>query len=130
MHSIKSVYWGKKKQKTKIKLSKNNDNNIMENYIRCSKCCGNGVVEVKCPFSIKDKHIEEGVSNKDLVLLYDCESNVDTWSVLIPHGKQSGSFTLPTGLPALTNLCLKENEPHYYQLQTQMMVCESTFSRL
>lgn len=56
------------------------------------KCCGNGVIEIKCPFCQRDKDLTECMKNKNFCL----EST--------PDGKHQ----------------LKGNHPYFYQVQVQL----------
>jgi len=60
------------------------------------KCCGNGTIEIKCPFCLKDCMLSE---------------KADKSCLETTNG----------------NLHLKRTHPYYYQVQTQIFVCETDF---
>ena len=62
------------------------------------ECCGRGVLEVKHPFSCKDKTFLEATAETRFFLT-----------------KQNGTFIL------------KRNHAYYYQIQLQMKVCGTSF---
>lgn len=63
------------------------------------KCCGKGVLELKCPFSARENTIMQYAMADD------------------------SSITLPDG----GTLHLKRDHSHYYQVQAQMLVCGVTY---
>lgn len=63
-----------------------------DSIVTC-KCCGKGVLEVKCPHCVKD-----GLPEGNDVPGFCMTKNNDTWT-------------------------LKRNHPYYYQIQLQMSVC-------
>ncbi|XP_038064512.1 uncharacterized protein LOC119734942 [Patiria miniata] len=67
-------------------------------HITCT-CCGDGLLEVKCPFCVKDCNISEGLTRKDFPL----ESSSD--------GK----------------LYLKHSHPYYFQVQAQLFVSNKPY---
>lgn len=69
-----------------------------DGLISCS-CCGEGIIEVKCPF--KQKHIKVTDACKD--------------SQFCLHMNESGHITL------------KPSHPYYYQVQAQLLVTEASF---
>lgn len=65
-------------------------------WVTCG-CCGQGIVEVKCPFCLKDKAMHE----------------------------LDGKFCLQAD--ASGNLSLKEDHPYYYQVQAQLHVTQTAY---
>lgn len=64
--------------------------------VHCN-CCGEGCLEIQCPYCTRDKKLDE---------------NVDSTSCLeIVDGK----------------LCLKKSHAYYYQVQCQIFVCEKEY---
>lgn len=63
------------------------------------ECCGRGVLEIKCPFSCRDKSFAEAATTNSRFFLTE----------------NDGVFTL------------KRNHAYYYQIQLQMKLCETTF---
>lgn len=61
------------------------------------ECCGEGTVEIKCPYCLRDSTLTENVDSKS------CLENIDG------------------------ELHLKRSHPYYYQLQTQIFVCEKEY---
>ena len=68
-----------------------------DGIVQC-KCCGNGVVEVKCPYVCKDKSIKDSCEDSGFCLSY-------TGGVLT----------------------LKTNHAYYYQVQMQMKLCQAEY---
>lgn len=68
-----------------------------DSIITC-KCCGKGVVEVKCPFCVKDGLLNENENRAGFCLVKENER----WS-------------------------LKRNHAYYYQIQLQMAVCRVAY---
>ncbi|XP_075550050.1 uncharacterized protein LOC142583458 isoform X1 [Dermacentor variabilis] len=66
-------------------------------FISCT-CCGKGVIEVKCPYPLARRGIQEASNDPNFYL-----ENV--------NGK----------------LTLKRTHPYYFQVQTQMAVCKTTY---
>ena len=65
-----------------------------DGMVHCS-CCGKGALEIKCPYSCKDKTLEEACKEKSFCLL-----------------SEDG------------NLILKKDHMYYYQIQMQLKVCQ------
>ncbi|XP_037526915.1 uncharacterized protein LOC119404478 [Rhipicephalus sanguineus] len=65
--------------------------------VNCS-CCGEGIVEVKCPYSVAESGIEAAIGTKDFCL----ETSAD-------------------------GLRLKRTHGYYYQVQTQLAVCSARY---
>ena len=66
-----------------------------DGLIEC-KCCGKGVLEVKCPYSCRDKSFSEKMEANNVFLEQSQEGNLE----------------------------LKKNHQYYYQIQMQMKFCE------
>jgi len=69
-----------------------------DGYVKCD-CCGCGVIEIKCPFSCKDRSFLEAIGEKNFCL----ESSED------------GNYTL------------KRQHAYFYQVQLQMKLCDVEF---
>ncbi len=69
-----------------------------DGFIKCH-CCGNGVLEVKCPFSCKDRSFLEAIGDRNFCLE---KSENDTF-------------------------VLKKDHTYYYQVQLQMKMCDVHF---
>lgn len=65
----------------------------------CS-CCGEGCVEIKCPFKHKDVNISEAVERDDKFCLYKDDNGV---------------------------IKLRVDHSYYYQIQTQLYVCQKDY---
>ena len=65
-----------------------------DGLVNC-KCCGSGVLEIKCPFSCKDKGFAKVASENPLFFLVDDDSHLQ----------------------------LKEDHAYYYQVQLQIKLC-------
>lgn len=66
-----------------------------DGYIKCS-CCGHGVLEIKCPFSCKDRPFLEAIGEKNFCL----------------ERGEDNTFTL------------KHTHTYFYQVQLQMKLCD------
>ena len=66
-----------------------------DGLVSCS-CCGNGVLEIKCPYTCKNKEIHEVASEHSNFCLHENEDG---------------------------NLKLKENHQYFYQVQMQIKFC-------
>jgi len=69
-----------------------------DGYVSCS-CCGNGCVEIKCPFCHKDSTVEEATAEDRRFCLEEVDGEVH----------------------------LKRNHQYFYQVQTQIHVTKSDF---
>ena len=63
-------------------------------------CCGTGVIEIKCPYSCRNKSLKEVSEEKSHFFL---------------HAKGAG------------NLELKDNHQYFCQIQLQMKLCNASF---
>lgn len=68
-----------------------------DGVISC-KCCGTGILEVKCPFSFKDDTLDAASSSKSFCL-----------------ERVNGTFKL------------KEDHQYFYQLQAQLHICDKSY---
>ena len=64
--------------------------------IGCCDCCGHGVIEVKCPYCVRNKHLEDAVKDK--------------------------SFCLKEELGVIA---LDRTHQCYYQVQQQLQICKN-----
>ena len=64
--------------------------------IVCCDCCGHGVIEVKCPYCVRNKHLEDAVKDK--------------------------SFCLKEELGVIA---LDRTHQYYYQVQQQLQICKN-----
>lgn len=69
-----------------------------DGYVKC-RCCGCGVIEIKCPFSCKDRSFLEA--------------------------SDDGTFCLASSVDG--NLVLKQTHAYFYQVQLQMKLCDVDF---
>ena len=63
------------------------------------RCCGRGIVEVKCPYQLRDSTMEEFLADKNSCMVAD-----------------------ENGCPSL-----RRKHQHFYQVQAQMYVCDVQF---
>ena len=54
-----------------------------DGLVSCS-CCGNGVVEIKCPYTCKDKEIHEVASERSNFCLHENKNGERKSPVLLP----------------------------------------------
>ena len=67
------------------------------------ECCGNGVLEIKCPYNAREHSISDAV----------LEGIIDFLDIT-PHG----------------NIALKQSHQYYYQIQAQIAICAARYADL
>ena len=70
-----------------------------DGVVTCT-CCGTGVLEIKCPYSCRNKGLQELSEEKSRFFLCVTEAG---------------------------NLELKDNHQYFYQIQLQMKLCNASF---
>lgn len=116
----KATEWGCEHEKTALEAYKNQENGRHSGFavsssglvihtayphmgaspdgiVKCN-CCGRGVIEVKCPYSCKEKSFLLASANSKFFLQ-----------------KHDGKYTL------------QRDHAYYYQIQLQMLLCETTY---
>lgn len=69
-----------------------------DGYVKCH-CCGSGVIEIKCPFSCRDRSFLESVGDRNFCLVRSEDDN----------------------------FVLKKQHSYFYQVQLQMKLCDVKF---
>ena len=72
-----------------------------DGIVQC-ECCGNGVLEIKCPYNAREHSISDAV----------LEGIIDFLDIT-PHG-----------------IVLKQSHQYYYQIQAQIAICEASYADL